>query len=148
MPTPTGAAEQEQAVREAAFLGHEEVARDTLAFRFAKPQGFEHVAGQFVILRLPEGLGLEGEDREHMFSLASAPQDAELRIATRMRGGPWKEALRRSEPGTPIEVDGPDGDFTLHEDASRPAVFLAGGIASRPSARCCATSRRGARSAR
>lgn len=129
MPAP--AAEQ-QATREAAFLGHEEVARKTLAFRFARPEGFEHEAGQFAILRLPEGLGLEGEDREHMFTLACAPQDPELLIATRMRGSAWKEALRGLEEGTPVEVDGPDGSFTLHRDATRPAVFLAGGIGVTP----------------
>jgi ferredoxin-NADP reductase len=34
--------------------------------------------------------------------------------------------------GTAVKIDGPSGDLTLHRDATRPAVFLAGGIGITP----------------
>jgi ferredoxin-NADP reductase len=34
--------------------------------------------------------------------------------------------------GTPVELLGPAGSFTLHQDASVPAVFIAGGIGITP----------------
>ena len=35
-------------------------------------------------------------------------------------------------PGSPLDLDGPYGSFTLHHNAARPAVLLAGGIGITP----------------
>lgn len=40
--------------------------------------------------------------------------------------------LKSAALGTPVRIDGPSGLMVLHEDATRPAVFLAGGIGVTP----------------
>jgi ferredoxin-NADP reductase len=95
-----------------------------MAFHFARPAGFTHQPGQNALFTLV------GESRT--FSIASAPHEAKLTVATRMRESAFKRTLKTAQPGLKIEIDGPAGLMTLHEDAARPAVFLAGGIGITP----------------
>jgi ferredoxin-NADP reductase len=53
-------------------------------------------------------------------------------FATRMRDTAFKRVLRTMEPGAELMLDGPYGSFTLHNNASTPAVFLSGGIGVTP----------------
>ena len=57
---------------------HETVALGTMAFHFAKPQGFVFKSGQAIELILPGG-----DDMRHAFSIVSAPYEDDLVIATR-----------------------------------------------------------------
>ncbi len=107
------------------FQGSEIVAEGTKLFRFSKPAGFTYTAGQSVDLTLPSGL-------MHPYSLVSAPHEPDLAIATRMRDSAYKNELKALALGTDVTIDGPFGSFFLHEDSSRPAVFLAGGIGVTP----------------
>ena len=102
-------------------LGRETVAEGTMAFHFERPPGFVHQAGQNALFKLG------GDSRT--FSIASAPHEPRLTIATRMRDSAFKRALREAAE---IEIDSPQGLMVLHDDASRPAVFLAGGIGITP----------------
>lgn len=67
-----------------------------------------------------------------MNSVASAPHEPDLVIATRMRDTAFKRVLKNAEPGLPVEIAGPFGSFTLHQKESRPAVMLVGGIGITP----------------
>ena len=116
----------------ARLLGSEEVAAGTRAFRFARPAGFAFEAGQNVLLTLIEPPELDAQGPSRTFTVASAPHEPELMIATRMRDTAFKRVLAKAPPGTPVDIDGPNGFMVLHEDASRPAVFLAGGIGITP----------------
>ncbi len=116
----------------ARLLGSEEVAAGTRAFRFERPAGFAFEAGQNVLVTLIEPPELDAQGPSRTFTLASAPHEPELMIATRMRDTAFKRVLASAPPGTPVEIDGPAGAMVLHEDASRPAVFLAGGIGITP----------------
>jgi ferredoxin-NADP reductase len=49
-----------------------------------------------------------------------------------MRDTPYKHALASLAPGEPVRVEGPFGAMTLHKNAARPAVFIAGGIGITP----------------
>ncbi|MGQ0749808.1 MAG: FAD-dependent oxidoreductase, partial [Betaproteobacteria bacterium] len=40
--------------------------------------------------------------------------------------------LKTAPIGTTVSMDGPNGEMVLHDDAARPAVFLAGGIGITP----------------
>lgn len=112
--------------------GHEEVAAGTLAFRFTKPPGFAFKPGQSITLSLIDPPA-EANSKQRIFSLASAPFEAELAIATRMReGSAFKRALGSLEPGAKLRLKGPRGVMTLHEDRRRAAVFIAGGIGITP----------------
>ena len=110
----------------------EPVAERTLAFYFDKPAGFSHDAGQNVMLSLIEPPAMDAAGPSRPFTLASAPHEPELMIATRMRDSSFKRHLGSVPLGTRLEIDGPAGLLVLHEDVSRPAVFLAGGIGITP----------------
>jgi glycine betaine catabolism B len=49
-------------------------------------------------------------------------------ISIRIRESPCKKRLAELEEGTKVKIRGPDGEFILHQDYSKPAVFLSGGI--------------------
>ncbi|HEX4781117.1 MAG TPA: FAD-dependent oxidoreductase [Usitatibacter sp.] len=113
------------------LLGRDIVAQDTWSFRFAKPPGFKFKPGQAIDLILP---GFEGEPdaAKHAFSIVSAPREDDVTIATRMRGSAYKRALGALEVGAPASIDGPFGSLTLHKDAQRDALLVAGGIGITP----------------
>lgn len=113
-------------MQDIALRRRQEVAERTFAFYFDKPAGFSHQAGQNALFSLPSGT----ENRT--FTLASAPHERELMIATRMRDSPFKRTLAELPVGGRLKIDGPAGLMVLHEDESRPAVFLAGGIGITP----------------
>lgn len=114
------------------LLRSEEVAEGTMAFHFEKPAGFEYATGQSVDLTLIAPRETDAEGNTRAFSIASAPHEKELMIATRMRDTAFKRVLRTLPVGSAVEVDGPFGSFTLHNDTARPAVFLTGGIGITP----------------
>ena len=95
-----------------------------MAFHFERPPGFKYDAGQNALFTL----GSESRT----FSIASAPHEPQLTVATRMRDSPFKNALKHAASGVQVQIDGPAGLMVLHDDVRRPAVFLAGGIGITP----------------
>ena len=75
----------------ARLLRRETVAEGTMAFHFERPPGFAHQAGQNALFKLA------GDSRT--FSIASAPHEPELMIATRMRDSAFKRVLKEAAPG-------------------------------------------------
>ncbi len=114
------------------LLRREDVAEGTVAFFFEKPQGFQFAPGQFLRFSLIDPPETDPEGDSRTFSIASAPHEVDLMIATRMRDTAFKRVLKSMPLGSEIEFKGPYGRMTLHEDASRPAVFLTGGIGITP----------------
>lgn len=110
----------------------EEVATGTMAFHFEKPEGFEFRAGQFLDITLLDPPETDGEGDTRGFSIATAPYEDDLMVATRMRDTAFKRVLRDLPLGTELKLDAPYGDFTLHKTATTPAVFLIGGIGITP----------------
>ncbi len=114
------------------YTGKEQVAEGTMLFRFQKPDGFAYKAGQSIDLAIPNMTATDPRGNMRPFTLSSAPHESDLYVTTRMTGSPFKETLAGMEPGAALEIEGPFGDLTLHENVSRPAVFLAGGIGVTP----------------
>lgn len=110
----------------------EEVAEGTMAFYFEKPSGFEFVAGQHVVMTHINPSETDAEGDRRVFCIASAPYEKDLIFAMRMRDTAFKRVLKTMPIGTEVEIDGPYGEFILHNDPSRQAVFLAGGIGITP----------------
>ena len=110
----------------------ETVAEGTMAFRFAKPAGFSFEAGHSVSVSLIDPPETDHKGNSRSFSLASAPYETELMIATRMRDTAFKRSLKAMPAGGRIHLRGPAGKFTLDGADTRPAVFLAGGIGVTP----------------
>ncbi|MEB3070047.1 ferredoxin--NADP reductase [[Mycobacterium] vasticus] len=115
------------------LLRRELIAEGTMAFYFAKPDGYEYLPGQSCQLTLidpPPKDDSKGATRE--FTIASAPHEAELMIAMRLRDSAFKDLLKDAPPGTTVSISEADGDLILHRDVGRPAVLIAGGIGVTP----------------
>jgi ferredoxin-NADP reductase len=118
--------------RDLKLMAREVVADDTAAFRFTKPAGFNYRAGQNIALNLLDQAGSDAKRRSRTFTLASAPDENDLMIATRISDSAFKRALAALPVGSGVRMMGPYGEFTLHADLARPAVFLAGGVGITP----------------
>ena len=109
----------------------ETLAEGTMGFYFARPAGFEFKAGQYMDITLIDPPETDAEGNIRSLSIASAPEEDHLLFATRMRDTAFKRFLR-SAVDADVKMEGPMGSFTLHHNASKPAVFLAGGIGITP----------------
>ena len=84
----------------APLIKREEIAEGTMAFHFAKPADFQFRAGQSMDLTLLNPPETDAEGNTRAFSIASAPFDNDLMIATRMRATAFKRVLRKSHTGS------------------------------------------------
>jgi len=109
-----------------------EVAEGTMAFRFEKPPGWTFKAGQYLDMTLLDPSETDSEGNVRSFSIASAPHEETLMVATRMRDTAFKRVMRTMPLGTVVKIEGPSGDLILQNDFTRAAVFLAGGIGITP----------------
>jgi ferredoxin-NADP reductase len=110
----------------------EEVAEGTMAFRFEKPSGWTFKAGQYLDMTLLDPSETDSEGNIRSFSIASAPHEESLMVATRMRDTAFKRVLKTMPFGTVVKIEGPSGDLILQDDSTRAAIFLAGGIGITP----------------
>src|SRR5215475_16012703 len=109
-----------------------EVSESTIAFHLERPAGFQFKAKQYITVTLIDPPETDAEGNTRSFSIASAPFEEDLVFATRMRATAFKRVFKTLEPGSEVRISGPFGSFLLHADASRPAVFLVGGIGITP----------------
>ena len=110
----------------------QQVAEGTMAFCFGKPAGFEFAGGQSIDVTLINPPQTDAEGNTRALSLASAPHEPYLMVATRLRDTAFKRTLKTLEPGNEVKIEGPFGSMTLHRKTNRPAVILAGGIGITP----------------
>jgi len=117
---------------EIALKGEKQIAEGTMAFIFEKPEGFRFKAGQHLRMTLINPPETDSEGDSRFFSLASTPQDPDIVIAMRMRDTAFKRVLKNMQIGEKVRIqimlDVPHGAFALHDDSSKPAVFIVGGI--------------------
>lgn len=109
-----------------------EIAEGTMAFHFEKPDGFKFKAGQFADVTLINPSETDAEGNIRAFTLANAPYEENLVFVTRMRDTAFKRVLKDLHVGSEVTIDAPHGSFTLHNNVSKPAVFLTGGIGVTP----------------
>lgn len=110
----------------------QEIAERTIACWFEKPAKFVFKPGQFIEITVLNPPETDSEGNSRAFSIASVPQDDFLLVATRLRESTFKRVLSHASPGTQVKIDGPFGDLRLHNDSSRAAVILCGGIGITP----------------
>ena len=111
---------------------HKTLCAGTSAFYFAKPEGFDFEAGQFVNFTLLGPGDTDQEGNTRTLSIASAPHERNLMVAMRLRTTAFKRTLNSSPLNTELLLQGPYGSLTLSRNGTRPAVFLAGGIGITP----------------
>ena len=103
-----------------------------MAFVFQAPD-FSFRAGQYIEVELIAPPYTDEKGNERHFSIASSPNDKGiLMVATRMRPSAFKRGLAEIPLGTEVKIKGPRGNFTLHENPSKKAVLIAGGIGITP----------------
>ncbi|MBV9175742.1 MAG: FAD-dependent oxidoreductase [Nitrososphaeraceae archaeon] len=91
----------------------------------------DYTAGQYAFFDIG---GVYNDPRGPIrhFTISSSPTEDFIMITTRIRNTPYKRRLSSLEEGTIVKVRGPQGKFVLHDDYSKPAVFLSGGIGVTP----------------
>jgi ferredoxin-NADP reductase len=114
------------------LANRQEIAEGTMAFHFEKPPGWTFEAGQTVDITVVAPSETDAEGNTRTFTIASAPSEKSLMVATRMRETAFKRVLKVMPVGAAVQMEGPAGDLTLHNDAARTAVFLCGGIGITP----------------
>jgi ferredoxin-NADP reductase len=114
------------------LIGREEIANQTMAFRFEKMPRWTFTAGQAVDITLIDPPESDGEGNTRSLSLASALFEDTILVATRLRNTAFKRVLQSAPLGTEVKVEGPFGNLTLHNNAARAAVFVCGGIGITP----------------
>jgi ferredoxin-NADP reductase len=107
-----------------------EVAKGTLLVTFdLLDEEVDFTPGQYFFVTLPD-VGYEDDKglRRHITVVTSPNEKGVLGLATRMRESAFKRSLAELPVGADVEVEPPKGSFALPPDASRPLVFVAGGI--------------------
>jgi predicted ferric reductase len=88
----------------------------------------EHRAGEFAIIKIQE----RGMSEPHVFTIASAPESANLRFFVRNLGD-WSKRLQSADlVGTTVYVEGPYGAFEPFADSGGDTLWIAGGIGITP----------------
>ena len=108
------------------------VAERTMAFQFEKPANLIFRPGQWIDITLLNPAETDVEGNVRGFSIASAPYEDTLMVATRMRDTAFKRELGKVPLNTEVKISGPGGNLTLQNNPARTAVFLAGGIGVTP----------------
>lgn len=99
----------------------------TFVFTSKKPLKFK--AGQYSVWFIKRFI--KGKPN-HLFTIASAPNDAEYWLSTRISKTDYKQKLNQLKPGDSMLVSGGIGQFTLPKMAPDRVVFVAGGIGVTP----------------
>lgn len=85
--------------------------------------------GQYQTYILPQVDGDE-KNKRRFFTIASAPNEEEIHISTRISDSEFKQALNALQPGDTVEASNIEGDFIWDDD--EPVVLVAGGIGVTP----------------
>jgi len=114
---------------------------DVMSFKFNKYNNedqienttllLDYTAGQFAFFDIGEVYNDPKGPIRH-FTISSSPTENFIMFSTRIRDSPYKKRLAALERGTKVRVRGPEGQFVLHQDYTKPAVFLSGGIGVTP----------------
>ena len=113
---------------------------DIMSFRFGNqnnqvkdntPPLLDYTAGQFAFFDIG-GVYADPKGPIRHFTISSSPTENFIMLSTRIRDSQYKKRLSTLEEGYKVRVRGPEGQFVLHQDYSKPAVFLSGGIGVTP----------------
>ncbi|HEY7196100.1 MAG TPA: FAD-dependent oxidoreductase [Gaiellaceae bacterium] len=107
-----------------------EVAKGTLMVVFdLLGEEVDFQAGQyFWVTLLDPPYEDEKGARRHITVVTSPNERGVLGLCTRLRDSAFKRSLGELEPGSPVDVEHPKGDFLLPPADDGPFVFVAGGI--------------------
>ncbi len=114
------------------LIDKKEITEGTMSFTFDRPTGFKFNAGQHIEITLIDPPETDAEGNTRIFSIVNAPHEHGITVATRMRDTAFKRVLKDLPTGSVVLMEGPFGNFRLHNDSAKVAVFLIGGIGITP----------------
>ena len=115
------------------YENRRELTPTSYEFTFSPNDVLNFEAGQYIELTLPHrGKDMRGVRR--VFSLTSAPEDKDVRLAVKFYDPPstFKRNLKALPASSAISATGINGDFVLPKDAKIPLLYIAGGIGITP----------------
>jgi len=101
--------------------------RNIISVRFAKPEGFEYLSGQYIFITIGSG---DAELRKPL-SISSSPTEGFLEVTKRLTGHPFSNALALLKEGDKVRFKGPFGEFTFLGEHKKIGM-LSGGIGITP----------------
>ena len=102
--------------------------KDVRSIRFARPEEFDYLPGQFMFITL----GREEAQMTKHFTISISPtEEHHLEITKRLTGHPFSDALAALEPGDEVMIEGPHGSFTFKGEHNKIGL-LSGGIGITP----------------
>lgn len=117
---------------EIALKSKKQIAERTYEFIFEKPKDFRFNAGQHVRMTLLNPSETDSKGTSRFLTLANTPSEKNLTVAMRMTDSAFKRVLGKMKNGEKVLIQilqhSPEKSFFIHEDATKPAVFLVGGI--------------------
>ena len=94
---------------------------------------FNFLAGQYIRISVPKLFYFDPKGTSRLFSVASSPNDKnKISVAFRDSGSGFKKTLMELPFGSPVDIEGPFGYFTLPKNQNQPIVLLVGGIGITP----------------
>lgn len=112
--------------------GLQEICENTLLLKIERPSGFNFLAGQFVMIELPDLPKTSWGGNIRPMSIASSPDSEDLQIVFRKGVSDFKRHIAQLKPGDFVFIKGPYGIFTLENNKTKEIVFLAGGVGITP----------------
>ncbi len=109
------------------LLEHKKGAEGTTLSVFKRPDGFDYLPGQHVVLRFMNIKTGDAETGMRTFTIASSPTEENIIIAYRNGISEFKKVLQGMKKGDTVKMFSPVGRFVLPEDKSS-IVMIAGGI--------------------
>jgi glycine betaine catabolism B len=101
--------------------------KDVRSIKFARPEGFDYLPGQFMFITIGKG---EAQMTKH-FTISSSPTEEHLEMTKRLTDHPFSDALASLEPGDEVMIEGPHGSFTFKGEHNKIGL-LSGGIGITP----------------
>src|SRR6185437_11630262 len=96
------------------FVRSQPVVSDVRSFIFEPEEPVKWQPGQYFHYTLPHD-NQDDRGNERWFTCSAAPSEGHVMISTRIsdKSSSFKKVLDKLQPGDEIEVDGPEGDFTI-----------------------------------
>lgn len=115
------------------FKSKNRISSDIWQLHFEKPAGFTYKPGQYLEAVIPDP---DSDERgtKRWFTMSSSPTQADIIITTRLVSGlhsEFKDDLFHLGAGDTIDINGPDGDFTLPSKTAQ-LLWIGGGIGVTP----------------
>jgi ferredoxin-NADP reductase len=106
--------------------------KDTKSFRFKKPEGFLHKAGQWMYVNIK----ISGVIKLHHFTISSSPTEDFIEFTKKITDSEYSQALDHTKEGDWARISGPYGDFTYSGENIKIGA-LTGGIGITPLRSIC-----------